>query len=116
LYNQFTEHYRCLGDSQTSAGRARLHSLLPRANFLLGLAKDAICYQHVKDIDKFENPVAEIRKNARLLAQAQRTAAPGIGDLPKEILLGIASLTATVGDGKRGKTIATDHFSRPYLV
>ncbi|KAH7699939.1 WD40 repeat-like protein [Aphelenchoides avenae] len=116
LYNQFTEDYRCLGDSHTSAGLAGWHSLLPRTNFLLAIADDAICYQHVKDIDKFEKPVAEIRKNARLLAQAQRTAAQGIGGLPKEILLKIASLTATVDDGKRAKTIAMDHFCRPYAI
>ncbi|KAH7699347.1 hypothetical protein AAVH_33546 [Aphelenchoides avenae] len=108
LYNQFTGDYRYLGNSQTSAGL--------RANFVVALAENAICYQHVKDIDKFVKPAAEIRKNARMLAQAQRTEAPGIGVLQKEVLVEIASLTAAVGDWMQAKTIAMDHFSKPLAI
>lgn len=56
----------------------------------------------------------EVKKNARILAQAERTSATFFSSLPRDCLIKIAALTKNTSDDlEKFEKVASDHFCKP---
>lgn len=95
----------------------------PSGQLIIWHSKDELHYQSLlslcppqqpSQLDNVRAGLAEIRKNARLLAQAQRTEGCILNCLPIEVVIEIVLFTYTTIDTPRRRQVFEDHFvTRP---
>lgn len=114
IWDCVSKTFDTVGDSQLGPDKlAYGHVVLASEKMVLAISEGHLCIGSFNTSLRIPLYLAEVRKNARLLAQASRTNTSCFSNLPKEINIKIAAFTG--GGADFDEKIASDHFFKPPL-